>query len=424
MRRPHALVVALAVVLTACSAAPRTPDQPAPRTPDQPASRTPDRVAPRTPDPPAVTSGSPIVTWAASADHVGEAGPDRTYRLIVHTSAGGSGLRIRLSNALGRRPVTFGRAYVGLRRGGAAVKSDSNRPLSFSGQGSVTVQPGDTVRSDPLPGVVPAESDLVISLYVPTASGPATGHDLAMQTSYLAAGDHAAEVGGSAFTQPIRSWFYLDAITVDPRPGVGSVVALGDSITDGRNSTNDRNVRWPDYLARRLAADRHTDLKGVANEGISGNKVLSDGSGQSTLHRLDRDVLSQAGVRTVILFEGVNDLKGDPGATAAELIAGYRRIIARAHAAGVCVIGATILPFQGWPEWNPAAEAVRQEVNAFVRTGGQFDATVDFDAALRSPDDRTRLFPPLDSGDHLHPNDKGMSVLAEAVNLNTLTCRR
>ena len=369
-----------------------------------------------------VPRSTSIVTWAASADQVGDAGPDQTFRLIVHTSAGGSGLRIRLSNALGQQPVTFGRAYAGVRQAGAAVKAGSNRPLSFLGQGSVTLQPGDVVRSDPLPGTVPPQSDLVISLYVETASGTATGHGMAMQTSYIAIGDHAAEPAAGAFTRSTGSWFYLDALTVDAPLGTGSVVVLGDSITDGWQSTSDRNNRWPDYLARRLAADAHTGIKGVANEGISGNKVLADGAGQSALHRLDRDVLSQDGLRTVILFEGVNDLKGDTGASAAELIAGDRQIIARAHAAGKCVVGATILPFKGWYEWNAASEAVRQEVNTFVRTSGEFDATVDFDATLRSPYDHTRLFPPFDGGDHLHPNDKGMQSLAETMNLTQLSC--
>jgi lysophospholipase L1-like esterase len=342
-------------------------------------------------------------------------------RLIVHTSAGGTGLRVRLSNAFGQQPVTFGRAYAGLRRAGAAV--NGNRPLTFGGQGSVTVAPGDVVFSDPLPGELAPASDLAISLYVRNASGPATGHGLALQTSYLATGDHAAEVAATAFSRQTGSWYYLDAITVDPPAGTGSVVALGDSITDGWRSTSDQNNRWPDQLARRLAAS-HSMLRGVANEGISGNKILLDGVSPSALHRLDRDVLSQPGLRTVILFEGVNDLKGEPGATAAALIAGDREIIARAHAAGKCVVGATILPFHGLPGWSPASETVRQQVNAFIRTSGEFDGTADFDAAVRSPSAHTRLFPPYDSGDHLHPSDKGMLALADSVDLNSLTCHR
>jgi lysophospholipase L1-like esterase len=374
---------------------------------------------------PAIAKGSsPVVTWAASADRVGAAVPDRTYRLVVHTSAGGSGLRIRLSNAFGEQPVVFGRAFVGVRRSGAALAAHSNRPLSFGGSTSVTLRPGGIVSSDPLPGRVPPQSDLAVSLYVRSAGGTATGHGMAMQTSYISPGDHAAEEGAAAFAHQTGSWFYLDALVVGARRGTGAVAALGDSITDGWQSTSDRNNRWPDYLARRLAADRGSGLEGVANEGISGNRVLADGAGQSALHRLDRDVLSQEGLRTVILFEGVNDIKGGSGVTAAEMIAGYRQIITRAHAAGVCVVGATILPFKGWPEWDEEGETARQGINTFIRASGEFDATVDFDRELRSPYDPARLFPPFDGGDHLHPNDKGMQAMADAVDLAGLRCAR
>jgi len=362
---------------------------------------------------------SPVVTWAASADRLGDAGPDETYRLVVHTSVGGRGLRIRLSNAFGEQPVVFGRAYAGVRQAGAAVVPGSNRPLSFAGAGSVTVQPGVVVYSDPLPGVVAPQSDLTVSLYVRHAGGPATGHGMAMQTSYAAAGDHVADTEAAAFTREIESWFYLDALVVDVRE-TGAVAVLGDSITDGWQSTGDQNNRWPDYLARRLATEPGADLLGVANAGISGNKLLADGAGQSMLRRLDRDVLSLPGLRTVILFAGVNDIKGGAGATAADMIAGYRQVIARAHVVGKGVVGATVLPFQGWPEWTEAAEAVRREINAFIRTSGEFDAAIDFDQALRSPDDHTRLFSPFDGGDRLHPNDKGMQAMADTVDLASL----
>jgi lysophospholipase L1-like esterase len=351
-----------------------------------------------------------LVTWAASPQQLGPAAADQTYRLVVHTSAAGGNLRIRLSNAFGDRPVVFGRAYVGARRGGASVTD--NRPLSFGGGRSVDVPAGGTVYSDPLPGRVPAGAELVISLYVRTAAGPATGHGMAMQTSYQAAGDHAADRGGTAFTQKIGSWFYLDALVVDGAGG--TVAAFGDSITDGWQSSSDQNDRWPDYLARRLR-----DV-GIANEGISGNKVLVDGAGQSALNRLDRDVLALPGLRTVLMLEGVNDLKA--GAAAADLIAGYRQVIAQAHAVGVCVVGATVLPFQGWGEWTPAAEAIRQQVNTFIRSGGAFDAAIDLDREMRSPYDPTRLFPPFDGGDHLHPNDKGMQAMADSVDLGALRC--
>jgi lysophospholipase L1-like esterase len=366
-----------------------------------------------------------VVTWASSAEQLWDVAGGQTFRLAVHTSTGGSAPRVRLSNAFGTQPVTFGRAYAGIRRPGTAATQGGNRALSFAGSASVTVAPGASVSSDPLTGLrLPAFADLLISIYVQSASGPGTGHGMAMQTSYIAAGDHAADRDAAAYTQQTQSWYYLDAVTVDPPAGTGAVAVLGDSITDGWHSTGDKNDRWPDYLARRLAADRTTRLTGVANEGISGNRVLADGAGQSALGRLDRDVLSQTGVRTVILLEGVNDIKAVPAPTADDLIAGYRQIIARTHQAGKCIVGATVLPFNGWSEWSPSGEAVRRQVNAFIRTSGAFDAVLDLDEQMRSPYDPSRIFAPFDGGDRLHPNDKGMQAMADTVDLRSLACRR
>ncbi|MEG8275076.1 SGNH/GDSL hydrolase family protein [Streptomyces sp. AHA2] len=376
--------------------------------------------------PPGVPAGSgqDVVTWAASADRVGEAArADRGYRLMVRTSVGGSGLRVRLSNAFGDQPVTFGSVRAGLRRDGAALVPGSNRPVTFGGATGVTVPAGGLVLSDPLPGHVPGASDLAVSLYVTRAGGTLTGHGMALKTSYISDGDHTAEEGATHWTQRTGSWFHLDAVTVRPRKGTAAVAALGDSLTDGRQSTAERDRRWPDYLARRLAKSTSGTVEGVANEGISGNRVLTDGPEQSALDRLSRDVLSLPGVRTVFLFQGVNDIKADPAPTAARLIAGYRTLIDRAHAAGRCVVGATIAPFKGWPEWDPAAEAVRREVNAFIRDGGAFDAVTDFDCVLRSPSDPERMLPVFDGGDHIHPNDKGMRAMADAVDLDSLECR-
>jgi len=362
-----------------------------------------------------------VVTWGASADRMGVAAADRGYRLVVHTSAGGSDLRIRLSNAFGDRPLTFDSVYAGIQQEGAELVRGSNRPLTFGGLPSVTVPAGAVTLSDPLPGSLPAATNLVISIHSPEAAGPATGHGMAMQTSYATQGNHTAEEGAAHWTEPIGSWFYLDAVSVRPPAGTGAVVALGDSITDGWQSSVDLNRRWPDYLARRLRG-AGTDVKGVANEGISGNQVLVDGGGQSALRRLQRDVLSQPGVRTVFLFEGVNDLKAHTGVTAQDLIAGYREIIERAHAAGKCVVGATVGPFKGWSEWDPAGESVRREVNEFIRDSGEFDAVTDFDHILRSPYDPERMLPFFDGGDHLHPNDKGMQAMADSVDLQSLDC--
>ncbi|MEU5314011.1 SGNH/GDSL hydrolase family protein [Streptomyces sp. NPDC021562] len=384
----------------------------------------PARGAPAAPPGQPAAARHSVVTWGAAADRMGEGTADRGYRLVVHTSAAGTGLRVRLSNVFGDRPLTLDSVYAGLQRQGAALKPGSNKRLTFDGARTVTVPAGATAWSDPLPGSLPAGSNLVVSLHSPDAAGPATGHGMALQTSYTAQGDHTAEVGAAHWTATTGSWWYLDSISVrPPDPATGAVVALGDSITDGWASTTDLNRRWPDYLARRLQK-AHTGVKGVADEGISGNQVLADGAGQAALHRLDRDVLSQPGVRTVFLFEGVNDLKAHTGVTAAGLIAGYREIVRRAHAAGTCVVASTVGPFEGWPEWDQAGEAVRQEVNRYIRTSGEFDAVTDFDRILRSPYDRARMLPFLDSGDHIHPNDKGMQAMADAVDLASLDCDR
>ncbi|MFC9675056.1 MULTISPECIES: SGNH/GDSL hydrolase family protein [unclassified Streptomyces] len=361
-----------------------------------------------------------VITWGASADRMGDAVSDHSYRLVVHTSAGGDGLRVRLSNAFGDQPVTFDSVYAGLQREGAELVRGSNRRLTFGGARSVTVPAGDTTYSDPLPGRLPAETTLVVSVHTARAAGTATGHSMAMQTSYAAGGDHASEEGAANWTERIGSWFYLDSVTVRTGAETGAVVALGDSVTDGWQSTADLDRRWPDYLSRRLQRADDPAVKGVANEGISGNKVLADGAGQSALHRLDRDVLSHPGVRTVFLFEGVNDIKAHTGVTAQDMIDGYRTIVERAHAAGKCVVGATVAPFKGWSEWDPEAEAVRLQVNEFIRDSGEFDSVTDFDRTLRSPYDHERILPFFDGGDHLHPNDKGMQAMADSVDVDAL----
>lgn len=371
--------------------------------------------------PPAAKGKHSIVTWGASADRQGSGPADRSYRLIVRTSVGGTNMRIRLSNAFGDHPVTFTSAYAGLQKQGAELVRGSNRQLSFGGAASITVPAGEIVVSDPLPGKLAAQSNLVVSLYVTGAQGPTTGHGMAMQTNYATAGDHAAEEGAANWTDPMGSWYWLDAVDVETSTAVGSVVILGDSITDGWASTTDQNRRWPDYLSRRLQTASGIAVKGVANEGISGNKVLADGAGQAALNRLQRDVLSQPGVRTVFLFEGINDIKAHSGVTVDDMIAGYQQIIDRAHAAGKCVVGATVMPFKGWSEYDAASEAVRQGVNDWIRNSGALDAVTDFDKITRNPYDQQLILPFFDGGDHLHPNDKGMQAMADAVDLGSLT---
>lgn len=359
-------------------------------------------------------------TWTASTDRTGGVVNDQTVRDIVHTNIGGSGLRVALSNVFGSKAVTFGRVTVGVRQTGADVVPGSERQLTFSGLQSITVPAGAEVLSDPLPGEVAPQQDLAVSIYVQGAAGTVTGHNLATQTSYLSvAGDHAAEAAGTAFTTSIQNWYWLEGIVLNEPKIVKSVVALGDSITDGFRSTPNTNRRWPDDLSRRLLQLPVAQQMGVLNEGISGNKILSDGAGVSTEARFDRDVLAQPGVETVILLEGINDLSG--GATADQVIAGDRQLIARAHAAGRCILGGTLTPFGNSSAQEQAAV---RTVNDFIRTSGEFDGVVDFNAAVRDPANPDRMLPIFDSGDSLHPNDAGYQAMADAIDLKLLDCNR
>lgn len=258
-----ALIMAVCGPLTVSSVAEAQVQAEAVAQKSQPVSQAPAAAAAA---PAAAKGRHSVVTWGASADRQSAGPADRSYRLIVRTSVGGTNMQIRLSNAFGENPVTFASAYAGLQKQGAELVHGSNRQLSFGGAASVTVPAGETVLSDPLPGKLAAQSNLVVSLYVTGAQGPTTGHGMAMQTSYATAGDHAAEEGAAAWTDPMGSWYWLDAVNVETSTSIGSVVTLGDSITDGWQSSTDLNRRWPDYLSRRLqAADtpsRASPMKG------------------------------------------------------------------------------------------------------------------------------------------------------------------
>ena len=370
-----------------------------------------------------------IGTWAASADRTTATLDSQTVRDIVHTSIGGSDVQIRLSNAFGTTPVTFGRAYVGLQDDGASIVPGSNRPVTFSGSTSVTVPAGAEVLSDPLPGTIDAQADLAVSVYVDGAGGTVTGHNSAHQTSYVSSpGDHAADERAGAYGATMTSWYWLDGVVVSAPHTTGAVVALGDSITDGTDSTANANRRWTDVLARRLLQRPAPQQTSVLNEGIAGNMITGDRKGVSAQARFDRDVLAQPGVRTVILLEGINDINlggaDGHGTTAEAIIAGDRQLIARAHAAGRCIAGATLTPFGGSERYTEAHEAVRQAVNSFIRHSGEFDAVIDFDRATRDPSDPTRYLPRYASPDHLHPSDAGHQAMGDAIDLSDLACNR
>ncbi|MET1075400.1 MAG: GDSL-type esterase/lipase family protein, partial [Umezawaea sp.] len=377
-------------------------------------------------------SGDWVGTWgtAQAAPIANSQGwfTNETIRSVVHTSVGGTAARVRFSNKFGTGPLVLDHTSIALRANASTADAvaGSVRPLTFSGRQGITIPAGAEVRSDPLDFTVPADADLLISTHSTAAAGPVTYHPSAQQTSFLSgAGDFTADASGAEFDRTTGSWFYVDEVDVRGSKARGTVVALGDSITDGGYSTTDANHRWPDYLADRIDGLPATSRLGVLNSGISANRVLLDGGepayGRSALARLDDDVLNRTNVRSVILYEGVNDLHQDPRqADPRKFIAGYRELVARMHAKGIKVFGATITPIKGWGAYTDGMEATRGAVNEFIRTGGLYDGVLDFDAALRDPRDPLRLKAEFDSGDHLHPSDAGNAALAAAVDLAEL----
>ncbi|MFC9926063.1 GDSL-type esterase/lipase family protein [Streptomyces sp. NPDC127190] len=367
------------------------------------------RAAAEAPAPPRWTG-----SWETAPSGTAAARPGAAVRDVVHLSVGGSAVRVRLSNRLGTAPLHLGTVTVALRRGaGPDALPGTLRTATFRGARTVTVPPGRDTLTDPVPLRVPAGADLLVSVYTPDDDGPATYHRSALQTSYLApvGAGQAADETGAAYTTTTSHWYYVTGVDVRG-PAAGSIVAFGDSLTDGTGSTADTNHRWPDRLAEELGPHR----LGVLNAGIGGNRLLHDGVGPSALTRLDADALNRPGVRVLVVFEGINDIKGSPEASDPAAYAdAYRAIAARAHARGIRVVGVTLTPFRGYPAYTAAREAVRQQVNAFIRTGRAFDAVADADAAVRDPADPTRIRPGYDPGDHLHFDDAGMAAIAHTV---------
>jgi lysophospholipase L1-like esterase len=346
---------------------------------------------------------------------------EQTIRSILQTSIGGEGVRVRLTNTFGTNPVTFDHVTIGVRENGAAV-AETPRDVTFSGERSVTLASNTRVYSDPVSLSVEPSQELVVSIYAPTATGPATWHSVAKHRTYLASGDHAGDARADAFNQAATAWYFLDGVDVLAPKARGSVVALGDSITDGYRSTLGTDHTWPDFLARRIN-NRRSIKKSVLNAGISGNRVLynSPRFGVNAQARLNRDVLAQTGVTDVILLEGINDIGfSQPDITAEQLIDGYQQIIARTHAKGLRIFGGTLTPYKGAAYYTKEGERTRQTVNHWLRTSGAFDGVIDFDQALQDPNNPKQLLPKYDSGDHLHPNDAGYRAMGNAVDLSLL----
>ena len=351
-----------------------------------------------------------------------------TVRQIVRTSIGGSQVRVRLSNEIGTQPLVVGSARIALRSTGSGIVAGSDRPLTFGGRSSIVIPPGAPAISDPVRLDVPALSDLAVSLHLPDAVTATTFHGVALQTNYVApaGADQTAALAFPAGTT-LQSWVFLTGVSVAAPPRAAAIVALGDSITDGVQSTADANRRWTDVLARRLRAQPDADDLGVLNQGINGDRLLSEGNFAPTASkRFDRDVIAAAGARYVTVLIGINDIGhsalGDgPTLTPPDLIAGYRQLIARAHEKGLAVYGATLTPIGGARYDIANAQELREAVNAWIRDSGEFDAVIDFDRVTRDPAQPGRLLPLYDSGDHLHPSDAGYLAMGEAVPLQLFT---
>ena len=390
-----------------------------------------------------VLTGSPALASASNAQWIGTWGTapvavankhsdfaaDTTLRQIVHVSLGGRTLRVVLTNELGTEGLSVGGATVALpaavpaTAGDGAIQAATSLPLTFDGHASMVIPAGGVAVSDPVTLNLPPLSNLAVTLFLPGQTVTTiTGHGLALQTNYEATGNQLTAATLSD-AHKVITWSFLKEVDVEASKG-GSVVAFGDSITDGWRSTSGANSNWPDVLADRLHADRSTRDLGVLNMGISGNRILHDGWGPNALARFDRDVLAPGGVKYLILLEGINDIghaydatKPYDVVTAEDLITGLSQLARRAHTHGIKVFGATLTPYLACGYSSAAGEKVREAVNEWIRTTSELDGFVDFDQATRDPAHPSVFSPAADSGDHLHPGDAGYKAMGDAINL-------
>lgn len=357
--------------------------------------------------------------WSTAMSNGGTvSGANYTCRFVARSTVSGDAVEVRLSNALGSGPLTISTASVGIRSSGEDLAA-TPVALTFGGSPSVTIAAGSDVLSDPATVAVSDGQDVAVSLYVAQSSAPLTYHALALETNgctslTAGAGDHTLDTSGAAFTTTGFFDWWLDAVAVNTSSATGTVVALGDSITDGYCTGGDAHQRWTDVLAARLGG-----TLGVANEGISGNRLEGGGAGPDALTRLQRDVLSVPGVTTLFVYEGTNDIAG--GADGTTVLDAMQSIISSAHAAGLHVIGATIIPRAGSILWTPVMEAYRQQVNLAIRQGtAGFDGFVDFDQVVALGGVGPVMDPSFDCGDHVHPNATGLAAMGNSVPLSSL----
>lgn len=356
---------------------------------------------------------------------------DTTLRETVHVSLGGSMIRVHLSNAFGTRALHLTSVHVArpAASGSSAIDPSSDRKLLFNGSPDVMIPPGAEYVSDPIAYPLAALSDLTVSMHLEADPGQQTGHPGSRQTTFYAHGELTGAIDMPS-AQRIEHWYMLSGVDVKAQPGACLIVALGDSITDGHAATTNGNDRWTDVLAQRLHTNADTRDASVLNQGIGGNHLLIDGLGPNALARFDRDVLAQAGVRYLIVLEGINDLGGVERMGSAtrqthdqivhRIIGAYQQIIERAHAHDIKVYGATIMADGSSSYYHPdaASEQDRQEVNAWIREPGNFDAVIDFDKVMADPANPQQLLPAYDSGDHLHPGPQGYRAMGQAIPLS------
>lgn len=351
---------------------------------------------------------------------------DSTLREVVHTSIPGKALRVRFTNEFGKEPLRIDAATVAMSAGVSSVDAGSVRDLTFGGSPSIVIPPGAEVLTDAVTMSTPAFANLAISMYLPLQQViNVTVHSSAQQDNFIATGNHVRD---AALTQPVvtPSWFFLKGVDVEPvNSKAAAVVAFGDSITDGALSTQNANHRWPDYLAVRLQGNPATAHLAVLDEGIGGNCVLIHCVAENALARFDRDVLSQAGVKYVIILESINDIGRlhspnlpEYNLTAQDLEQGLAQLVTRAHEHGIKVFGATLTPYKGAGYFTEKGEQIRQALNQWILTSGVFDGAIDFDKATRDPANPLVFSPQADGGDHLHPKDAGYEIMAGSIDLS------
>ena len=369
-----------------------------------------------------------VDAWSAAPDSAGPLLKAQTVRQMVRPSVGGSEARIRLSNLFGSASLTVGSVHVARHAKGSAIVPGSDHAVLFNGKHSVTMATGKSVLSDPVAMDINPLEELAVSIYVPvnTVDSASTIHSAGMATAYITESGDATAAVDFPSSEVSGSRFLLNDVEI-AGTAKHTIVAFGDSITDGVGSTLDANQRWPDLLASRLQADPKLSAIGVANSGIGGNRILHDQFGPSALSRFDRDALEKPGVRWIVLMEGINDVGNSDSAivandklSAQQIIGGMQTLIARTHARNIKIYGATLTPFGGaaWPYHTAAGETQRQAINTWIRQSGAFDGVVDFDMAIRDPSHPQQMRSAFDSGDHLHPNSAGYRAMAAAVDLN------